>query len=81
MIAPITGVIPLPVAPALTAPGGTSDEFRNLLADSIGAVQQKQNDAQTAVNQFLTGETEELHSAAIAGQRAELSRTFHAGEK
>ena len=73
MIAPITNAIPVPIAPAIPAPGGPSDEFRNLLASSIGAVEQKQNQAQTAVNQFLTGETEELHSAAIAGQRAELS--------
>ncbi len=72
MIAPISSAIALPAAPALTATG-SPDEFRNLLSDSIAAVEQKQNDAKTAVNQFLTGETEELHSAALAGQKAELS--------
>ena len=72
MIAPISGAIALPVAPALTTASST-DDFRNLLSDSIAAVEQKQNDAKTAVNQFLTGETEELHTAALAGQKAELS--------
>ena len=81
MIAPISGAIALPIAPTINA-GGATDEFRNILSDSIAAVEQKQNDAKTAVNQFLTGETEELHSAALAGQKAELSlELFSSGEK
>jgi flagellar hook-basal body complex protein FliE len=49
------------------------DEFRSVLANSIATVEQGQNDAKTAVDKFLTGESEDLHTAAIAGQRAELS--------
>ena len=71
-IPPISGGIAPPVAPALST-SASSDDFRNLLSNSIAAVEQKQNEAKTAVNQFLTGETEELHSAALAGQKAELS--------
>ncbi len=74
MIAPISLHIALPaLAPVTGATGGSGQEFHNLLASTIGGVEQKQTDAQTAVNSFLTGETEELHTAALAGQRAELS--------
>ena len=57
-----------PLGPA--APGG---EFRNLLASTIATVDQQQKDAHTAVNQLLNGDSIELHSVALAGQRAELS--------
>jgi len=74
MIAPISPHIALPaLAPVTGAVGGSGQEFQNLLASTIAGVEQKQTDAQTAVNGFLTGETEELHTAALAGQRAELS--------
>ena len=74
MIAPISSNIALPTAPAITpASSSGSTEFQNLLTQAVSAVQEKQTAAKTAVNQFLTGETEELHSAALAGQRAELS--------
>jgi flagellar hook-basal body complex protein FliE len=68
-----------PIAPAIVAeitlPGArsTSGEFRDLLADSIAAVEQKQQESQNAVNQFLSGDGGEVHSVAIAAQRAELS--------
>lgn len=48
-------------------------EFRDLLASSINTVEQTHNEAETAVNKFLTGESGDLHTAAIAGQRAEVS--------
>jgi flagellar hook-basal body complex protein FliE len=54
-------------------PAPASSEFRDLLASSMAAVNQQQNDAQTAVNQFLNGDSIELHSVALAGQRADLS--------
>ena len=74
MIAPLSSSIPLPAAPALTpVTSAPSNEFHNLLTQSINAVEQKRTEADGAVNRFLNGETEELHSAAIAGQRAELS--------
>jgi len=64
----ITHIAPTP----LDAPAA-SGEFRDLLSSSIAAVNQQQNDAQTAVNQFLSGDSIELHSVALAGQRADLS--------
>jgi flagellar hook-basal body complex protein FliE len=70
-----------PIQPAiiteitLPASGGptSTGEFRDLLTNSIAAVDQQQKAAQTAVNQFLSGESTELHSVALAGQRADLS--------
>lgn len=53
--------------------GPGTGEFQNVLASQIAAVENQGNAAQTAVNSFLTGETEDLHTAALAGQRAELS--------
>jgi len=75
VIAPISPSIALPAVPAITTSVASSSgqDFQSLLSSSISAVEQKQTEAQTSVNKFLTGETEDLHSAAIAGQRAELS--------
>ena len=55
------------------AQSNPSSEFHDLLSGSIAAVNQQQNDAQNAVNQFLNGDGIELHSVALAGQRADLS--------
>jgi flagellar hook-basal body complex protein FliE len=55
---------------ASSTPNG---EFYDLLSGTIAIVNQQQNDAQTAVNQFLNGDSIELHSVALAGQRADLS--------
>jgi len=74
MIAPISPHIALPaLTPVASGVSGSGQEFQNILASSISGVEQKHAEAQTAVNKFLTGETEELHTAALAGQRAELS--------
>lgn len=75
MIAPIAPQIALPAVPGIvtSVEAGSGQEFHNLLQSSISAVEQKQADAEVSVNKFLTGETEDLHTAAIAGQRAELS--------
>ena len=43
-----------------------------MLAGAINSVEQSRQDAGTAVQQFLTGEKDDLHSTAIAVQRAEL---------
>ena len=75
---PIQAIQPVQPLPApdistsiVRSSGG--EDFRSLLESSIASVEQTQNQAKTAVDNFLTGETEDLHTAAIAGQRAELS--------
>ncbi len=74
MIAPIAPFVPpiATAAPAMATAVAPSD-FKDLLSSSIAAVEGKQHTAKAAVNGFLSGETDELHSAALAGQRAELS--------
>ena len=76
MPAPILPIQPVaPIAVPLAAPtaGPRGSAFRDLLASSIAAVEQKQNEAQVSVGKFLAGESEDLHTVALAGQRAELS--------
>ena len=66
-IPPIT----LPTAPSTqTAPGGGA--FQSAFADAVSQVENFQQHADS-VNNFLSGEGEELHHVAIATQQAELS--------
>ena len=71
-ILPIQG-IPLPdIRPAI-GPAAGSGQFQNALETAVKHVEQSRADASQAVSQFLSGQNEELHSAALATQRAELS--------
>jgi flagellar hook-basal body complex protein FliE len=63
----VTSISPVSVEPS--SPG----EFRDLLTNSIASMERQQQEASTAVNQFLSGEGGELHSVALAQQRAGLS--------
>jgi flagellar hook-basal body complex protein FliE len=72
-ISPIQPGIVTHIAVPSIDPPASSSEFRDLLSGSIAAVNQQQNDAQTAVTQFLNGDSIELHSVALASQRADLS--------
>jgi flagellar hook-basal body complex protein FliE len=70
-IAPIQPVA-LPVAPVTGSSSAQPGGFQSLLQGIVGGVEQAQNQATQAVNNFLTGGTEELHSVALASQRASL---------
>jgi len=75
-MSPITPVqlISLPqTAPvdASSAAGGTG-AFQSMLQGMIGGVEQSQTQAQQAAQNFLSGGDEELHSVALAAQRADL---------
>lgn len=58
-----------PVAPSGSA--GTGG-FQSMLEGMIGGVEQSQTQAQQAAQNFLSGGDEELHSVALAAQRADL---------
>ncbi|MGI8988798.1 MAG: flagellar hook-basal body complex protein FliE [Bryobacteraceae bacterium] len=73
MIAPIIRAIPVPEIPQAIAPASGPGNFQDLLQSSIGKVEQAHNDAAQAIGNFLTGDGEDIHTVAIAGQRAELS--------
>jgi len=77
MTAPISPVTSTPVieAPRLdsvTSAQGNGSEFRSLLNSAVQQVSASQNKADAAVQSFLNGENEELHSTILATQRADL---------
>jgi flagellar hook-basal body complex protein FliE len=78
-MAPITPVstIAVPQAAPLDASGSSSGSggaggFQSMLEGMIGKVEQSQAQATQAAQNFLSGGDEELHSVALAAQRADL---------
>lgn len=69
-IAPISG-ISLPSAPLETR--RSSGEFQQVFANAVRGVEAVGQSASASVQEFLSGEGGELHSAILATQRAELS--------
>ena len=75
MSLPITSIKPAgipsiqPAIPAKSSPGG----FQSILSDAIGHVERFQQNSQTAIGKFLSGEDQEVHKVALATQQAELS--------
>ena len=75
MPAPISSIsLHLP-AEALrpAAPAAKPGQFEQVLQNSIQTIEQFQTQANQTVGKFLAGETEELHTAALATQKAELA--------
>jgi flagellar hook-basal body complex protein FliE len=66
--------IPLP-DPITPATGGTtgSDAFSSILQQSVRNVSQLQGDAESSINQFISGEQEDPHTTMLAVQRASLA--------
>src|SRR5690606_26473566 len=68
---------PGPVAPQLPPQGVSSGEaaggFASVLEDAVSRVEQYQTESHNAIGRFLSGEEEDLHTVALATQRAELS--------
>jgi len=58
-------------ADASGAAGGTG-AFQSMLEGMLGGVENSQAQAQQAAQNFLSGGDEELHSVALAAQRADL---------
>ncbi len=75
MSIPISPVSSIAVADAIgpAAAGSSSGgAFQDVLTGAIQRVESMGNDASTSVQKFLSGEGEELHTAILASQRAEL---------
>jgi len=66
------GSIPMPSTLASAASSG-SGEFQNVLTSTIDNLQSLQNNADSTAQKFMTGENEEVHTVALAGQQAELA--------
>jgi len=74
MISPVASIPPisLPEVSKVTSPDAGAGGFQSVLEGIIGHVEQSQTHAQQATENFLTGGNEELHSVALAAQRASL---------
>lgn len=74
MISPISPITPVavPDVGSISPSQKGGGDFQSMLQSYVGRVQQSQDLAQNSVDSFLTGGTDELHSVAIATQRAEL---------
>ena len=75
-ITPIGNIVaPAIVRPAApTAPAASAGaDFRSVLEGAVERVEKFHTEAAQSVERFLSGEGEELHSTALAVQRAEMS--------
>jgi flagellar hook-basal body complex protein FliE len=75
MTLPVSGIAPIPLPDSLTPAGGadSSDAFSGILKNAIGSLQSAQDHADSTVQQFLTGENDDLHTTVLATQRAEMA--------
>jgi flagellar hook-basal body complex protein FliE len=75
MALPIQPIGASPAVAAILKPMGVAspDSFQSLLKGAIGQVEQTGQEAKVTVERFLSGESEEVHQAVVATQKAELS--------
>lgn len=70
----IAGIAPIKVAAPPVSSGPSSGEvFHAAFTDAISRVEGFHQNAQASIDNFLSGEGEELHQVALATQKAELS--------
>ena len=74
-ILPVNLSIPAIQAPAALGAASSSGgaAFQNVLQDAISKVEGFGKTADTSINNFLSGEGEELHDVAVKSEQAELS--------
>ena len=72
-ITPIRAPASIPQIAPLSPSTSSSGAFRSVLSDAIGRVEQFQQNSDTAIGKFLSGEDEEVHKVALATQQAEIA--------
>jgi flagellar hook-basal body complex protein FliE len=75
-VSPFQAIQNIPLAGpigAATSAGSASDAFSSILQQSVQNVSRLQNDADTSINQFLSGEQEDPHTTMLAVQRSSLA--------
>lgn len=70
---PPVGNITAPELIRATPQTGKTGGFQDVLGSAIRSVERSRSDAAAAVENFLSGEGQELHSTVIAAQRAEIA--------
>jgi len=73
MSSPITPISSVPLAEPRTPVSGGTGGFQAVLAQAIGGVEHLRSNAGQTVERFLAGDGEEVHTVALATQRAELA--------
>lgn len=75
MSLPITPIRAPVSIPSITSTGSNQlgTGFGSVLADAIGQVDAFQQNAQTSIGKYLSGEDEEVHKVALATQEASIS--------
>ncbi len=75
MINPIPGITPISSAPLSISSGEGSQPgaFQKVLEGTIGTMESLNSNAGTAVQNFLSGQNEDLHTTVLATQQAELA--------
>ncbi len=71
-IAPLDATTATTAAPAAPAAGAAGSPFKDVLSSALGEVEGARANANQSINQFLSGEGEDLHSTILASQRADL---------
>jgi len=79
MVNPISSIGSIALPGAIPAPSQSSQpgSFQKLLDSAIQGIESSQNDASNSIQKFLSGEGEELHTTALAVQKAQM--TFDLG--
>lgn len=72
-ISPPGLVSPVTLPSASPSQGGGAGAFGEIFAEAVGRVEDFRVNAEQTVERFLSGEQEEVHSVAMATQRAELA--------
>jgi flagellar hook-basal body complex protein FliE len=75
MSLPITSIRAPAVVPDLASASSpkAGSNFSSVLAGAIGRVDQAQQNSESSIQKFLSGEDEEVHKVALATQQAALS--------
>jgi flagellar hook-basal body complex protein FliE len=60
------------IAPVSSPKSSSAAGFQDILKDAIQRVESSRTAANDSVNQFLSGENQDLHSTVLATQRASL---------
>jgi flagellar hook-basal body complex protein FliE len=72
-ITPIRAPVAIPQIAPLSPSTSSSGAFQSAFSEAIGRVEQFQQNSDTAISKFLSGEDEEVHKVALATQQAEIS--------
>ena len=75
MTSSISGISPISSTPAVSIGDEASQPgaFQSVLEGTIGTLESLNKNAGTAVQSFLTGQNEDLHTTILATQQAEMA--------